>query len=149
MTQIAHIHGTEPITWQSEPDYDNWLWDSYWSCEDWKQYHQALEAHYGLETANNIWLRAWNEQGSFESAFNWCKYNSEIVAYLLNKGIDIRSYVSAILVPIGETAADVIDDAGEVVTDATDTIKLFSKFLPLIVIGAGVLAWQYYSPKKR
>lgn len=101
------------ITYQSTPDYDGWGFDSYWTCDEWKNWHIALVKQYGLARANELWVEAWNKQDTFEHGKNVCKYNTEFVNYLLSKGIDIRSFVSAIFTNVAETVVNTTEAAAD------------------------------------
>jgi len=101
------------ITYQSEPDFDAWGPDTYWKCAEWKQWHEALVRKYGVKKAGEIWVVAWNKQGTFDYALNWCKYDTVFVNYLLQNGIDIRSFVSAIFTNVAETAVNTTEAAAD------------------------------------
>lgn len=135
-------HIGETITAQSVPQYDPWGAGSGWGCEEWKQWHIALARYYGLDQANLLFKQAWDAQGTFDTAYNWCKYNRTWVNYFLSKGLDLRSALSAIIVPVTYLPGDVAQGAG-------DTVSTLSKFIKpvaiLALIGAG--AWAYKQVK--
>lgn len=64
----------QQITWESQPDYDKWGADKYWSCTDWIIWFDRLKEHYGKEEARLLWKSAWDKQDSWEANINWCKY---------------------------------------------------------------------------
>jgi hypothetical protein len=144
MAKIYYISGTgknrigEIITWQSVPQYDPWGPGSGWTCEQWRQWHIALSAHYGPQQANLIFKQAWDNQGSFDSAYNWCKYNSPWINYFLSKGLDLRSALSAIVVPVVTLPGDVIENT-------TSTVSALSRLLkPLAFLAAGAAVYVGY-----
>jgi len=51
----------DPITWDSQPDYDDWGIDNYWSCSDWKKWYFKLKEHYGHEFAVNKFRQAFSK----------------------------------------------------------------------------------------
>jgi len=144
MAKIFYISGIgETITWQSTPQYDPWGPGSGWTCEQWRQWHVALASHYGLEQANLVFKQAWDNQGTFDSAYNWCKYNKPWVDYFMGKGLDLRSALSAIIVPVTYLPGDVIEETG-------DTISSISKLLkPLAFFAVGVGLYVGYKELKK
>ena len=121
----------EIITYNSIPDYDDFGFDTYWTCEQWRQWYDALEYKYGPEYARNYWSLAWEEQDTFEHNYNWCKYDGAFSNYMLTKGIDL-----------GHIVSKVYTDAGEIITNlskgAVSTSKLFKNIAPLIALGVGL-----------
>lgn len=137
--RYPRIGDVTAITWQSQPEYDPWGPGSGWGCEEWKQYHMALKEHFGLQQANTIFKLKWDAQGTFDSAYNWCKYNSPWITYFLNNGLDLRSAVSAIIVPIVTLPGDVIQNTGDTVSSIS---KLLKPIAFVALIGAGAYAYK-------
>ena len=139
------FRGLGEITADSEPDYDSWGPDSYWSCSEWVAWHKALVKKYGRVEANAKWKLAWDKQDPFEHGISTCRYDSQVVQYLLSQGIDIRSFASAILLPLFETAANVADTTIDASKGIDGTIKVLRGLLPLAVIGlVGGLGYYGY-----
>ena len=47
-------------TWNTVPNYDEWGSDTYWSCEDWIQYHKLLkqlQTHDSYNSRNLIYTQ--------------------------------------------------------------------------------------------
>lgn len=148
-TTLKYISGPrvgEVITWQSQPNYDNWGWDDYWDCWQWKEWHVALESHYGLAVANQIWVAAWLDQDGTANPFNWCKYDSDWVDYFESKGLDMGHFLSDLFgagTNLGEGAADLVDGVAS-------TASTIGSVLPIILIGTGLyLGYEYYQNYKK
>ena len=139
------FRGLGEITADSEPDYDNWGPDSYWSCSEWVEWHKALVKKYGLSEANSKFKLAWDKQDPFEHGISACRYDSGVVAYFRSQGVDIRSFVSAILLPLFETTANVADTTIDASKGIDSTIKVLRGLLPLAVVGiVGGLGYYGY-----
>lgn len=124
------------ITADSEPDYDAWGIDEYWSCTDWIEWHKALAAKYGREQANSIWSQAWDKQGAWEHNYSWCKYNCDWSKYLLSQGIDASWLLPKAFCGLSNIVTNTIG-VGENVTGAAKTV---SKVVTVALI-AGGLYW--------
>lgn len=143
MAKVYYISGTKrsrrigAITWQSQPEYDPWGPGSGWGCEDWRQWHIALVQHFGRDAANQLFKAAWDAQGSFDSAYNWCKYNRPWIEYFMNNGLDLRSALSAIIVPVTYLPGDVVTDVADTASALSNLIKPVA-FIALLAGGAYV-----------
>lgn len=132
------------ITAQSTPDYDQWGWDSYWSCTDWITWHQALEKEFGRSEANRIAQAAWDQQDFFEHNRSWCKYNQDFVKYFKSVGLGgDQSFTSMAY----ETVYNV-GNAGINVSETVQNIsELIKKMLPIILIVVVILGILYVNKK--
>lgn len=148
------------ITHDSVPN-DNW------NCADWKRWLQVLIPVLGKEEAVARWSSAWNDQGFFDKEFNFCKYDSDFVNYLLSQGIDIRSFLSALFTSSNEVIEDALDvtkniseaanTVSEGVSKASDgvsnTLGVAKVVLPVVLGGvalfAGVTLYQAATGKKQ
>ena len=119
------------ITYDSKPDYDDWGYDEYWTCEDWRIWYTKLKDHYGKSQAYTIWTNAWLKQDIWESNYSWCKYDTHFTEYMKAEGINV-----------GHVVSNIINTGGEVLEDVTggivNTTKLIKYGLPFIVIGVGL-----------
>lgn len=130
------------ITAQSQPDYDGWGIDDYWTCNDWMIWHSRLKAEYGLSTANEKWITAWNEQDVWESNYNWCKYNCDFAAFAQANNLPIRNIFSRL-------TCGVVDVGGNIADGFTTGAKIVKVAIPLAVIGVGVFyAFKAYTTLK-
>jgi hypothetical protein len=90
------------ITYTSTPDYDEWGYDTSWTCDDYMTWHKAMVLAYGAEMASLIWLKYWayNANGvptGFDST-DWCSSSPTFAAYFQSYGIDIgNSYSDAVI----------------------------------------------------
>tara|TARA_R100000231_G_scaffold112229_2_gene83211 strand:+ start:1222 stop:1671 length:450 start_codon:yes stop_codon:yes gene_type:complete len=119
------------ITAQSTPDYDSFGVDDYWTCNDWMIWHTRLKAEYGLTTANEIWMTAWNEQGAFESNYNWCKYNCTFAAFADRNNLPVKNIFSRL-------TCGVVDVSSNIADGFTTGAKVVRVAIPLAVIGVGI-----------
>ncbi len=127
---------TSMITAESTPNYDEWGWDDYWGCAEWTIWHMRLKEKYGLSKAKEIWLTAWEKQGPWDHALNWCRYNTDFVEYFLKNGIDIRSFLSAIFTNVADTAINV---TGSVANISRNLNWILPVAGGLAVLGLGVV----------
>lgn len=122
------------------PDYDNWGPDSYWSCGDWKRFAEQLVAAYGKEQALVVFGAYWDQQDSFEHAYNWCKYDGDFVAYFKSLGVtDDRN-------PFAKgwgIAGDAISTVGNTVEGAKNASGMVKYLIPVLV-GLAAIGISYY-----
>lgn len=126
----------EPITWQSTPDYDEWGWGSYWSCQDWITWYNTLKEHYGDKEAKIRWVSGWNGSDSFLKTWDptdetACLLDPYFANFFKKEGINIDNTLTAVIV-----AFQTIVETG------ADTGVRLSKFVkaiaPVIAIGVGL-----------
>lgn len=146
------LFGT-PITHESTPDYDGWGWDSYWSAQQWIDWHKALSAQYGITQANNLFKEAWFEQGIWEHGYNWYKYNKEFVAYFKSQGVNVGNTISNFLVSTTTAIDNIVDGAGNVIDNTTGAASNLTntagKILPALLTIAGLgIAYIFYRAAK-
>lgn len=139
------------ITADSKPDFDDWGWDEYWSCSEWKEWFMALKAKHGKKNAQDMWIKAWQSQGAFSHALDCRSFNEEFKTFLKNQGLwdGAHSFISK-LIAGGTTAVGSTGDAvGSVAEGASDTVGALSKTLKYVIpavllIGLiGVSAYAY------
>lgn len=118
------------ITYDSIPDIDEWGWDTFWSCENWIQWHKALKDHYKSNQANILWVNGWNLSDSTGHE-TLCLLDPSFSYYFKNQGIDIDNTFTAIVVGI-QTMAETGIDAGVNIT------KFLKSIAPLLLIGVGI-----------
>ena len=135
------------ITADSQPDYDAWGWDT-WGCPEWITWHQKLKQRHGLVKANQVWLQAWSKQGSWEHAFNWCKYNSSFTSYFKKQGIETGHLLSKVLVSaenVVENVADSVDHLSKGVVNVSKTLKTIAPLaLGTVILGLGYYGYKHY-----
>ena len=136
-----------PVTADSEPDYDGWGPDSYWTCGDWLNWYLANRKRYGREAAKRKFVPAWERNGPL-SAAEKCPYDTVMVDTLLRDGIDIRTWVSAVVNPVVGGGAKLAEGAETVVKDTARTAKMLGYAVPVLVTGTvaavGYYVWKNY-----
>lgn len=156
MAEVYYISGIgkrsyprigETITATSTPILDGWGWDEYWNCEQWKQWHIELVKTVGLTAANNTFKLAWDAQDSFANPYNWCKYESAWVNYFLSQGLDLRSVISAIIVPIATLPGTVVQTGSTVITNTAGAASAISSLIKPAAFAALAFG-AYYVYKK-
>lgn len=75
------------ITADSIPDLDGWGWDTYWGCNQWVQWHKANRQKYGLQQANDKFVRFWNQQGFGAHALGCRTIDSPFRKYVRRVGL--------------------------------------------------------------
>lgn len=127
------------ITAQSEPDYDEWGWDEYWTCADWMAAHQKRVLAYGVNAANEWFIDRWSAQDGFMAPYNWCKYDADFANYFNSQGINVGWLLSNVFV----TVSNVTQDGLSIIEDTTDSLSKFIETLkpasPFLL--AGAIVW--------
>lgn len=156
------------ITADSKPLYDTFGWADYWQCADWINWHKALVAKYGVDSANKTWADAWLDGVStagggrgvapgsnavFDSVPLDCRtFNSGFRDYIKKyKALNDAVYSGiggTIVKPIG-AAVDIVGNASNAVSNAGSTAENVTKTLKVVVPVVIVLAvaggmwWAY------
>lgn len=122
------------ITADSTPDYDNLGPDTYWSCEQWIEWHKALKTKYGKEVGDQKWQTAWDKQDSFEHDYNWCKYDGTFNAYVRAENLNATWWLPNVLNSVGTS----VENLGGALTSGTkaaeNTANVLKYAVPAIVI---------------
>jgi len=165
------------ITWSSIPvycdlqSYFNGSW-SCWSCQDWLDWHRALEAKFGSTSqANQAWLSAWNQPENITTAnsnsvwwFSWmvgvpnqalppsytCPDDCTFIEYFHSKGMDVATLFGAGTCALSNVAMAIIetvDSAGDVISSGANTISMLADFLPIAAAIYGG-SWLYKQVKQ-
>lgn len=99
------------INWNTVPDYDEWGWDTSWSCTDWINWHKSLSKHFGQSTATEIWNYAFEKSTNLSSNLDCNALDTEF-----------RKYVKAYgLKPNNDIITQVLGTSSDVLTGAIDT----------------------------
>lgn len=109
---------TVVTTWDIAPDYDKWGIDTFWSCDNWVQWHQQLKKRFGSEKANALWNYAYAQQGMFSSPLDCRTYNTAFRDYVKKEKLDPYANVGAmklILQPIG-AGSDLVGSASDTIS---------------------------------
>jgi hypothetical protein len=146
------------ITWNTVPDYDEWGYDDFWSCDDWITWHKKLAEHFDEKTATEIWNYAFNKTTNLSSNLDCNTFNSSFRAYV--KAHDLKPYTDLLLETVG-TGGDVIGGAlsttSDVITGTFSTISGFfggsnlKKTVNIALIVGGIIgvAYVYRTFKKQ
>lgn len=138
------------ITWESEPDLHGGWTDSGWTCAQWIQWHKELKKKYGQEKANEICAQWWNKQSTWDTQYNFCKYDSDFFSYFKSQGFDphliAKAYNAAgnIGSAVVETAEKIAEDG---LPDFGSSLSKLLKWLPWLAAAAAiVIAYFYFKP---
>ena len=136
----------DPARATSTPDLDNWGWDSWWTPQDWLQWHRALKQAYGQDEANRRFIIAWQEQGIGASPLNARSFDSGFREYARANGfLDGLYYgLGSLVRPIG-TTTDVIG----AVSDGVSTTASIAKWaIPVAAVTLGIMYFMANAPKR-
>lgn len=131
-------------TWNIVPNYDEWGNDTYWSCDDWIQWHKLLKAHFGEEKARYIWTTAYSK-GTMGAAHWDCRtFNTTFRDYASKNKLD--TYASAGILSsvlnVAGGALDVFDSVGDFISGLGAGLgkagKVVKVIVPLAFVGAGI-----------
>lgn len=142
------------ITWQSKPDFDEWGFDTYWNATQWMEWLSALSAHYGQANGALEFYNAWMSRSG------WFEALGDVRADMVSLNGHFRDYVAQYTLPGGTNllaaledtvelsgvmgaGTDVVNDAGEILDNVTDTLKNTTNTLtwlvPVAIIAALIL----------
>ncbi len=132
---IPNVLRVEPqsaftITADSQPDIDNWGPDSYWSCQDYITWHKLNVQAYGVDTANQKFVAAWQKLDAFDADYNWCKYESYFVDYFEGYGLKVGNILSSIWLSIGNIGS-AVGNTTEGIKNLTEILKWL---LPIVLL---------------
>ncbi len=109
---------------------------SEWGCVEWMTWHKRLVVKHGTELANEIFQSEWDKQGIFDPELNFCRYNNDFVNYFLSKGLDVRSFISAIFTNVTEVVAGGTDDIRETVEEVGGALVTTGDVISDVATGA-------------
>lgn len=137
----------EPITAYSAPDYDEWGWDTYWSAEDWMDYHKALVGEYGKKDGNRRFVEAWHAGPSFMVArANYLSFKPVFINYMEKQGI-YNALNDGIAKLVTDSTRVVAETPGAVIATAQNTVKVIRWLIPALVLIALVVAFVFVRSK--
>lgn len=129
----------DEITAQSQPDYDAWGPDSYWTCSQWTQYHRALKETYGKSQADIMFEQAWDMQGVFEHDYWSCKYDQSFYNYIKEEFPQESGLMAGVWHAINQ-AGNVVADTADAASSTTSVLKTV---IPIVIIVAVLLLIFY------
>lgn len=162
------------INSSSQPVYDRAGFDNYWSATDWIKWHKAMKKDFGHQRANEIFIDAyhnppsegfWSILGPLEMFhhMNYRTIDQQFIKYAKENQFHEALFSGFLGTVVGKTASvamqgtdkalttgsDVINDAFDVVGNASDSLLNLSKWLqyllPILVLVALFLAYKFYS----
>lgn len=121
---MAWEWNNDPQNPEADPVLDSWGWDSYWSCDDWRNYMLALITAYGIDQARNVFRTQWEKQDFWAKPRSFCKYDAAFYDFIKANFPDEQANVIA-----GTVHA--AGNVGEALDSATDALK---HVIPIAVI---------------
>ena len=102
----------------SQPDYDDWGWDDYWTITDWKKWYDEMEKQFGAAEAGKKWLEAWHRQSLNTNPIN---NESQIMTWAIAKGLayNERGWFQSQIKKPGDFIPPTTTNQGQVVIDPT------------------------------
>jgi hypothetical protein len=148
-----------PIKWDSQPVYDThygWWYDiEPWSCQDWVDWHRALERKYSsTRRANEIWRTGWfSEQNNGWNAV-WmnnadaCPMDcANFVKYFASKGIkDTGGFFGTTYCDLSGIVENIIGTVESGTEAIANTSKVLKIAIPVAVIAIGYYAYKNVLP---
>lgn len=138
------------ITWDNAPNYDEWGYDDFWSCNDWITWHKKLAEHFGEETATEIWNYAFDKTTNLSSNLDCNALDANFRKYVKEHGLRPNS---DIITETMGTASDILTDALGATSDVSsglfDTVGNFfggnnlKRTINIVLIAGGVIGIAY------
>ena len=130
--------------WNVAPDYDQWGYDSYWSCNDWILWHQYLKAKFGKTKANFLWDYAFSQSGTLSKNLDCRTFDSKFREYVKSNGLNPFAN-AGIFTPVLQGAGTIQDVTGSVLGGvssffSTNNVK---KILNIVAIGSVIVGGLY------
>ena len=143
------------INWNTVPDYDEWGFDTSWSCIDWITYHKRLAEHFGKPTAKDIWNYAYAKSGNLSSNLDCRTFNTDFRKYVKDNGLS-PFQGAGIFTPILEgygTASDIVVGGLDTVSNVSSGVfgginsvlggDAFKKTISIVAIVGGIIGVAY------
>ncbi len=146
------------ITWNNAPDYDEWGYDDFWSCDDWITWHKKLAEHFGEATATEIWNHAFKQTTNLSSNLDCNALDSSFRSYVKSHGLDVNNdLVTQVIGTTSDVLSGALDTTSNVASGVFGTVNSlfgggnFKKTLNIVLIVGGVVgvAYVYNAFKKR
>ena len=148
----------DPSSADSTPDYDDWGRDTWWNGSEWKRWHAALKARYGLEEANWRFIEAWHKQGFLSGGLDARSFDPDFIAYAkengfyqaLFKGLGVLARPVSAGTQVITAGSEVVEDVAEAASSAVATTASAAKWLlPVAAVVMGFLYLQSVAPRRR
>jgi hypothetical protein len=144
------------ITYQSTPDYDNWGPDTYWSPEDWINWHKALKQQYGKAKADDLWLKAYHRAGAFGEEYSYRSFSTPFRVYAKQEGLydalfdGIGGKIAlplSIIASLFEGASDTATGVADVARGIPEVISSLATWMKVVLVIAFALILGYLAMK--
>lgn len=139
-------------TWNVAPDYDEWGYDTWWSCEDWIMWHKQLKNHFGDNLARQIWEYAFSKSSNLSGNLSCPDFNSRFRQYQEANNLKTGVLFEGVLGDIIDIPTNIVDFASDTVSS---TVSFFSgdttkRILTASLIIGGLIgvAYAYKAFKK-
>ena len=138
------------ITWDNAPDYDEWGWDTYWSCDDWITWHKKLVEHFGKATAKEIWDYAFKKTTSLSNNLDCISLNSTFRDYVHQNNLKVYEDITTDIIG-GSNAVlhSAINTTSNVATGLLGTVDSLcggnnlKKTINIVLIVGGIIGVAY------
>lgn len=138
------------INWNSVPDYDEWGYDNFWSCDDWITWHKKLVLHFGEATATEIWNYAFKQTTNLSSNLNCSSFNSAFRDYAKKHDLKPNKDIATqIFGTVTDVTTGALDTTSEVASGVFGTVQSFfgganlKRTINVVLIVGGVLGVAY------
>ena len=121
----------------SEPNYDNWGPDQYWSCIDWINYHKTLKTCYSQAEANTIWVNKLSQYSLFGHEWNCMNFDNSFIDYAQSQGIDAGIF------------GTVYNSGSGAVNNAATSLEFLTKLIKPLTLTAIAYGGYYFLVKKK
>jgi hypothetical protein len=135
------------ITADSTPIYETTsnLWNGIysWDCEHWKMWYNKMKDAYGVSTAVDRFVNAWNYADNWGWTINltagqWCGIDCDFINYFRTQGIDVAVTGSSNFCTLVDVTTDLIDATKHTSEGIKKTASLASTWLPIAIVGGVV-----------
>jgi hypothetical protein len=132
-------------TWNIAPDYDEWGYDTWWSCEDWVMWHQELKKHFGDDKARKIWEYAFNRSGNLSGNLSCVDFNKRFREYQDANNLKTNVFLEGVMGDVIDIPSNVIDFASDAVSNTADFFSgsTTKRILTITLVVGSVVALAY------
>jgi hypothetical protein len=118
-----------------------------WGCDTWILYYKLMKAKLGKVEAQRILLIDADRASFFATLFTSCKGDCNFINYFKSEGIPTGNFITDLYCGTTQTAVDIVEGTGAIVSGASNTAKTIGTLLPVVIIG-GTVAYGVYLYRK-
>jgi hypothetical protein len=134
------------------------MFTDYWDQSDWIKWHKELVARYGLTTANEIFLKAWESYpfwmlfpmhiGFRNTAFG---ANANFIEYAKQNQFYDNLFVGILgtIFKVQSTAVTATQDVATAVGSVASSTKTISSYILPVALGLGIIFLFFYTKKHK